>query len=66
MKGRDATVGCLLDAFERSGQKRIADNLLGMEIYFYRPRKWHVMIYEIQCVNNSLHFGTEITCCWHS
>ncbi|XP_066029182.1 THO complex subunit 1-like [Pocillopora verrucosa] len=28
IKGRDATVGCLLDAFERSGQKRIADNLL--------------------------------------
>ena len=45
IKGRDATVGCLLDAFERSGQKRIADNLLGMEIYFYRPRKWYVMIY---------------------
>ena len=44
MKGRDATVGCLLDAFERSGQKRISDNLLGMKIYFYRPRKRHVMI----------------------
>lgn len=30
--GRDATVGCLLDAFENIGQKRIADALVDLEL----------------------------------
>ncbi|PFX28336.1 hypothetical protein AWC38_SpisGene6923 [Stylophora pistillata] len=32
--GNDATVGCLLDAFENIGQKKIADLLFGEKIFF--------------------------------